>query len=76
MHNAPNNQELKERIEQRLEPLVRQVVASHGVVGLGLGIMRGGELVYAQGFGVRDLTTGEPARSRSLFHIDARHSAT
>lgn len=53
----------------KLEPFVQHVVASFGLPGLALGIVKSGELVYTQGFGVRSLDTQEPVTPRSLFHL-------
>jgi CubicO group peptidase (beta-lactamase class C family) len=53
----------------RVPPFVRGIVECFGAAGLALGIVKGDELIYAQGFGVRNLETGEPVTPRSLFHL-------
>jgi CubicO group peptidase (beta-lactamase class C family) len=66
---AQHNQELKAILEAKLQPFVQQLFASFGLAGLAIGIVKSGELVYSQGFGVRNLDTQEPVTPRSLFHL-------
>lgn len=44
-------------------------LAYHGVPGVAIGVVHGGELVWARGYGVADLATGEPVTPRTLFRI-------
>src|SRR5687768_17369134 len=67
MHITQSNQDLKAIFETKLQPFVQDVVASFGLAGLAIGIVKSGELVYTQGFGVRNLDTQEPVTPRSLF---------
>jgi CubicO group peptidase (beta-lactamase class C family) len=60
---------LSRRLEERLEPLIEQTVASFELAGLAIGIVHGEELIYAKGFGVRHLDTREPVTADSLFHL-------
>jgi CubicO group peptidase (beta-lactamase class C family) len=69
MDTAQRSQDVKAVLEAKLEPFVQQVVASFGLAGLAIGIVKSGELVYSQGFGVRNLDTQEPVTARSLFHL-------
>ena len=64
-----NSRALTSVVEARVPPFVQGVVESFGVAGLAVGIVKGDELIYAQGFGVRSLETGEPVTPRSLFHL-------
>lgn len=64
-----SSQNLVAAIEEKLVPLIDQVVAGCGLAGLAIGIVKSGELVYSQGFGVRDLDTQKPVTPRSLFHL-------
>ncbi len=66
-HNS--NQEITTLLEEQLEPLIQQVVASFEMAGLAIGIVRGDEVVYAKGFGVKHLETREPVTPTSLFHL-------
>jgi CubicO group peptidase (beta-lactamase class C family) len=64
-----NSQDLKAILETKLQPFIQHVVASFGLAGLAIGIVKSGELVYTQGFGVRNLDTQQPVTPRSLFHL-------
>ncbi len=63
------HQDLVTAIETTLQPMIDQVMESFGLAGLAIGIVRDNTLVYAQGFGVRNLQTQEPVTSESLFHL-------
>jgi CubicO group peptidase (beta-lactamase class C family) len=39
----------------------------YGVPGVSVAILEGGEIVWAQGYGVKDITTGEPVDPETLF---------
>jgi CubicO group peptidase (beta-lactamase class C family) len=69
MDTGQSNQDLKAILEAKLQPFVQHVVASFGVAGLAIGIVKSGELVYTQGFGLRNLGTQEPVTPHSLFHL-------
>jgi len=69
MQAQNSNQEITTLLEEQLEPLIQQVVASFEMAGLAIGIVRGDEVVYAKGFGVKHLETREPVTATSLFHL-------
>jgi CubicO group peptidase (beta-lactamase class C family) len=71
MDTGQSNQDLKAILEAKLPPFVQHVVASFGLAGLAIGIVKSGELVYTQGFGVRNLDTQEPVTPRSLFLLSS-----
>lgn len=64
-----NRQEQTSVVVARVTAFVQHVVETFGAAGLALGIVRGDELIYSQGFGMRNLETGEPVTPRSLFHL-------
>lgn len=64
-----SNTGISARLEESLEPLIEQVVASCELAGLAIGIVREDEVVYAKGFGVRSIATREPVTAQSLFHL-------
>ena len=68
-NRAIDNQALAGAIEAKLAPLIEQVIDSYGLAGLAMSIVRGGEVVLAQGFGRRSLDTGEPVTAHLLFHL-------
>lgn len=49
--------------------LVERTMREHGVPGLAVGIVRGGRVIYAHGFGVSSTATARPVTARSVFHI-------
>lgn len=69
MERQKSNQEITALLEEQLEPLIQQVMASFEMAGIAIGIVRGDEIVYARGFGVRNLETREPITATSLFHM-------
>jgi CubicO group peptidase (beta-lactamase class C family) len=52
-----------------LDDIVRQVMAATGVPGLAASVVHQGELLYAKGFGVRDIDTGVPVDAKTVFHL-------
>jgi CubicO group peptidase (beta-lactamase class C family) len=52
-----------------LDGIVGQVMAATGVPGLAASVVHQGELLYAKGFGVRDIDTGVPVDSKTVFHL-------
>ncbi|MBV8992681.1 MAG: serine hydrolase [Pseudonocardiales bacterium] len=52
-----------------LDEIIRQVLAETGVPGLAASVVHQGELVYAKGFGVRNVNTGVPVDAKTVFHL-------
>lgn len=69
MQEHKSNQEITTLLEEQLEPLIEQVMASFEIAGLAIGIVRDDEVVYAKGFGVKNIETREPVTASSLFHL-------
>ena len=63
------DQKLADAIAAQLTPLIERVMDGYGLAGLGIGIVKGGEVLLARGFGVRSVETGAPVTARSLFHL-------
>ncbi len=59
---------LRASIEDGLWPLVEALLGSHGLAGLAVAVVRGEEVV-SRGFGVRDVGTGAPVTSETMFHL-------
>ncbi len=53
----------------RLDEIIHGVLSVTGVPGLAASVVHRGELVYAKGFGIRDLRTGAPVNSRTVFRL-------
>ena len=52
-----------------LDEIVEEVLAATGVPGLAASVVHRGELLYAKGFGVRNVRTGAPVNPRTVFHL-------
>jgi CubicO group peptidase (beta-lactamase class C family) len=48
---------------------IRSIQAEWGIPGMAVGIIRDGEVVFAEGFGSRDLEGSDPVDSSTLFRI-------
>ena len=59
-----------ERYRSELQPLIEDFMRQQQVPGLAIGVIQGGQLVYAYGFGVKNLAHDhDPVTPRSLFHM-------
>ena len=56
-------------IAEELDPILRQIVEMHEAPGLAVGIVRDDNIIFAAGYGVKSIETGEPVAIDSLFHI-------
>lgn len=52
-----------------LDGIVADVMARSGVPGAAVAVVHGDELLYAKGFGVRDVRTGAPVTADTVFQI-------
>lgn len=66
--SAADDVPLDARLE-RLAALVERDRREHHIPGLALGVLVDGEVVLARGMGVRDLESGEPVTSNTIFAI-------
>ena len=55
--------------QSALDKFVQSAMHRWKVPGLAIGIVQGSSVVYLKGFGVRDIKTGEPVTSDTLFDI-------
>lgn len=60
---------LSEELIAGLEAYIAEQMSTLETPGLAIAITRGDEVVYANGFGVRDLETGEPVTAETLMMI-------
>lgn len=56
-------------IAAQLAPLIDRVMNGYGLVGIGIGVVKDGEVLLSRGFGVRSVESGAPMTARSLFHM-------
>src|SRR5690348_5722292 len=52
-----------------LDVFVRRMMGIYDVPGVGLGIVEHGQIVYINGYGVRDITTGAPVTPATQFAV-------
>ena len=60
------------RIEQavgKLDGLVDELMKGSGIPGMAVAVVHGGKTVYAKGFGVRDVRTGEKVDADTVFQL-------
>lgn len=53
----------------RLDGIVADAMSRSGVPGVAVAVVHGDDLLYAQGFGVRDVDTGSPVSTSTVFQI-------
>lgn len=52
-----------------LDAYIERAMEAWGIAGMSVAVVKDGEIVYAKGFGVRDVSTGEPVDEHTLFAI-------
>lgn len=57
------------KLHEKLDQVINQYKTVHQAVGIAVGVLKGNDVIYAKGFGVRNLETKEPVTTRSLFHM-------
>jgi len=55
--------------EKELDRVLQKILTGWGVPGMGVGVVEDGQVVYARGFGVQSLESGDPLTPDSLFCI-------
>ena len=58
-----------DKLQEKIDQVIRQYQKVQQVPGIAVGILKGNKIIYAKGFGVRNLETKEPVTTRSLFHM-------
>ncbi len=52
-----------------LDEIIGQLLAATGVPGLAASVVHNGDVLYAKGFGVRDIDAGTPVDAKTVFHL-------
>jgi CubicO group peptidase (beta-lactamase class C family) len=52
-----------------LGDIIEELLAATGVPGLAASVVHQGQLLYAKGFGVRDINAGVPVDAKTVFHL-------
>ncbi len=61
--------ELDSETVDKIESIVEQTMSENRVPGVAIGIVKDGEVVYAEGFGEANIESGNPVTSQSLFNV-------
>jgi CubicO group peptidase (beta-lactamase class C family) len=56
-------------MKEQLDLVLQEIIDLWGIPGLGVGIVEGGEITYARGFGVQSLDTQVPVTPESIFGV-------
>lgn len=59
----------KNRLEQRLDSALGEVMRVYDLPGLAVGVIRGNKIIYARGFGVKRLGSADTIGVQSSFHM-------
>ncbi len=54
---------------RHLDEIIREVQRRTGVPGISAAVLHRGRMLYAKGFGVRDVNTGVPVNAQTVFHL-------
>jgi len=57
------------RFERELDQVLQEIATAWGIPGLAVGLVQGGEIAYAKGFGVQSLATRAPVTLDSVFAV-------
>ena len=66
---ATQDQVLVTYVGERLDSFLAAAVEAYDIPGLTVAVVRQGEIVYEEAFGVENLDTGEPLSPQHLFHF-------
>ncbi len=61
--------EIGRQLDLNLSPFIQNVIQSHELPGLAIGVVAGNETVYARGFGLKHIGSPEPVTMNTLFHM-------
>lgn len=53
----------------RIDGLAEDLMAKSGIPGMAVAVVHGGKTVYAKGFGVKDVRTGDPVDADTVFQL-------
>lgn len=56
-------------IPYRIDSALSAYIAREDIVGFGIGVIYHNQILVTRGYGLRNLETGEPVTTRSLFHM-------
>ena len=65
----------QENLETDLDDYVPKVLKEFQVPGIAVGVIKEGKLIFAKGYGVKDINTNEPVTASTLFQIASNSKA-
>jgi len=63
------NGEIGHKLNEQLTPIILDVIETHSIPGLSIGIVHDNQIVYAKGFGYENISTKSPVTTSSIFHM-------
>jgi len=63
------NGEVGKNLDRKFSPLVQNIVETHALPGVAIGVVESNQIVYAKGFGFKNIETQEPMSVTTLFHM-------
>jgi CubicO group peptidase (beta-lactamase class C family) len=57
------------RLDTTLTPLIQEVMQAYDLPGFAIGVVEDNEVVYARGFGYKNIDTKKPVTTTTLFHM-------
>jgi CubicO group peptidase (beta-lactamase class C family) len=57
------------RLDGTLTPLIEETMQAYDLPGFAIGVVEGNEIVYARGFGYKNIDTQKPVTTTTLFHM-------
>jgi CubicO group peptidase (beta-lactamase class C family) len=57
------------QLDIRLAPFIEEVMEAYDLPGFAIGVVKHDEIVYARGFGYKNIDTKEPVTTATLFHM-------
>jgi CubicO group peptidase (beta-lactamase class C family) len=61
--------ETGDQLDSKLTPFIQEVMEAFDLPGFAIGVVKGSEVVYARGFGYKNIDTKEPVTTTTLFHM-------
>ena len=57
------------QLDTKLTPLIEEVMQAYDLPGFAIGVVKDNEVVYARGFGYKNIDTEDPVTTTTLFHM-------
>lgn len=63
------NGEIGNKLNEQLTPIINNVMETHAIPGLSIGVVHDSQIIYAKGFGYENISTKSPVTISSIFHM-------